>query len=167
MNPNQVPALLDKAVSLLNGRDVEGFLSLFVEKPTWVSDSLMARRGDSNEPGLPAGPEGVSGRDVIRDGLLAFTRAFPNLEIGLIPQTTVTDGRTAAVLFAAKGTNARTEGDNGWLTNIGRTGREISITGSVFLTFDGNLVQRMTTHWNCAKAMAQLGMRSYARPGPR
>ena len=169
MDPNQVPAFLDKALDLLNNGDIDGFLGLFVDEPAWVSDSIMERAGESEDvgaPGLPSGAGGVIGRSMIADGLGGFRSAFPDLKIALVPATLLTDGRIAAFQFSAEGTNAPTSGNNGWLTNVGRSGRSMSITGSVFVVFDDGRIREMTTHWNCAKALAQLGIRSYARPGP-
>lgn len=105
----------------------------------------------------------VGGADAVAEALKPFLAAFPDLKVSLreddIPA--VFENGTLAFEVTVQGTNT------GELPGIGATGRYAEGQGATFVTFDAEgKIAAVRTYWDWGALMAQLGMRSFARPGP-
>jgi hypothetical protein len=104
--------------------------------------------------------EGLKKQDLqlFGDALLV---GFPDLVLTLDKDSLCINGRRIAFEFSFTGTNT------GWFRNVGVTNRKVTLKGVGFAQFgDDGLIGRLTTNWNCTRAMAQLGVRAHMRPDP-
>ena len=105
----------------------------------------------------------VAGIDAVNEALKSQMAAFSDLSISTAVDAVpaLFENGTVAVELAISGTN---DGD---LPGVGRTGRSMEGRGMAFVTFDdAGQITAVRTYWDWGALMAQLGMRSFARPGP-
>lgn len=105
----------------------------------------------------------VEGADAVNEALKSQLAAFSDLSISIAEDAipALFENGTVAVEVAISGTN---DGD---LPGVGRTGRSMEGRGMAFVTFDdAGQIAAVRTYWNWEALLAQLGMRSFARPGP-
>ncbi len=105
----------------------------------------------------------VKGSDAVAEALKTHLGAFSGFLLTISEEAVpaVFENETLAFEFTIQGTNT------GHLPGIGNTGRSIEGTGSAFISFDENgRISGIRTYWDWSSLMGQLGMRSFARPGP-
>lgn len=115
----------------------------------WIADFL--------DEGSVTGPEAVA------DALKLHLGGFSGFSLAISEEgvPAVFENGILAFEFMVQGTNT------GDLLGIGNTGRSIEGTGSAFITFnDEGQIAAIRTYWDWSSLMGQLGMRSFARPGP-
>ncbi|MEX0784732.1 MAG: nuclear transport factor 2 family protein [Dehalococcoidia bacterium] len=120
--------------------------TMFHSEAVWVSDEL---------------PEGfAAGWDQIAKGFARLAAGFPGFQI-VIDELSEPGGDRVAFSFRFSGSNTS------FLAPYGITGRNVEgLRGSGFATVSDGVVLRLETHWNCLRALAQLGIRPYGRPNP-
>jgi predicted ester cyclase len=105
----------------------------------------------------------VSGSTPVASALKALVTAFPNLTLSITETNlkAVYEEPVLAAEVAINGTNA------GELPGIGQTNRSMEATGAIFIRFqDSGLMTSIRCYFGWDSVLAQLGMRSFARPGP-
>ena len=142
---------VDDLLQSLTTQNVAGLTGLLHSEVAWVSDVFEEGR-----------TEGIGN---VQEQIARYLEAFaPKITLGALEgeaeEATFENGRLA-VHFALEGVQ------NGEFPGIGITQRPYRVGGTATVSFnDAGEITRVRTHWNCALLLAQIGIRTYARPGP-
>jgi len=144
----------------------EEIAKMFHPEVAWTADILPD--GASNSSGAV-----VAFLDLLRTGFGRFTLRLDDQEVGQPGQPGHRGQSLPALVESKDDTNQvsfrlRFHGTNsGYLPNAGVTGREVTLTAHGTARLDSaRRVTAISTSWNCARALAQLGIRAHMRPDP-
>ncbi len=90
------------------------------------------------------------GRDTVRRKLLAYWRAFPDLQFTL--DDVIAEGDRLVMVWHWCGTH------RGTIMNIPPTGRAVQTRGTSILAVSENLIQRATRIWDLAGLLRGMGL---------
>jgi hypothetical protein len=142
---------VDELLQSLTAQNIAGAAGLLHSEVAWISDVFEDGR-----------TQGVGN---VQEQLARYLEAFaPKITLGGLEddleEATFENGRLI-VHFALEGVQ------KGEFPGIGLTQRPYRVSGVATITFnDAGDITRVRTHWNCSLMLAQLGIRTYARPGP-
>lgn len=90
------------------------------------------------------------GRDTVRRKLLAYWRAFPDLQFTL--DDVIAEGDRLVMVWHWCGTH------RGTIMNIPPTGRAVQTRGTSIIDLSNNLIQRATRIWDLAGLLRGMGL---------